>query len=211
MSNTQMEFGAFAGLAAAYPERRDALAMVNAAVSGATIERWVDPANPQYGSTWDTFIGLITRGGLTPAQVQVVWAKHTDRGRQGALANRTDALGQQLGMLARELKIRLPNLRIIYFSSRTRAFAYLGNNFMEPAAFETGLAVRHVIEAQMNGDPSLNFDPDRGPVAAPFLSWGPHSGSMARRPAPTDEPGRSTTPPTTARTRQPREARWPPR
>jgi len=31
-----------------------------------------------------------------------------------------------------------------------------------------------MIEKQINGHPDLNFDPDLGPVVAPYLSWGPY-------------------------------------
>ena len=31
-----------------------------------------------------------------------------------------------------------------------------------------------MIEKQINGDPSLNYDPAKGEVKAPYLSWGPY-------------------------------------
>jgi hypothetical protein len=31
-----------------------------------------------------------------------------------------------------------------------------------------------LIEAQINGDPELNYNPALGPVVAPYLSWGPY-------------------------------------
>nr|NIW44804.1 hypothetical protein [Gammaproteobacteria bacterium] len=41
-------------------------------------------------------------------------------------------------------------------------------------AFETGFAVKWLIEQQINGDPELNFNPDNGDVLAPYLTWGPY-------------------------------------
>src|SRR3970282_2130481 len=59
--------------------------------------------------------------------------------------------------------------------SRTRSFQYWGETISpEPTAFETGLAVKWMIEKQINGDPDLNFNPGAGPVVAPYLSWGPY-------------------------------------
>ena len=44
----------------------------------------------------------------------------------------------------------------------------------EPYAFESGFAVKWLIEQQIKGDPELNFDPAKGEVKAPWLSWGPY-------------------------------------
>jgi hypothetical protein len=44
----------------------------------------------------------------------------------------------------------------------------------EPYAYESGFAVRSVIERQLAGDPDLNYDPNAGPVASPWLAWGPY-------------------------------------
>jgi len=41
-----------------------------------------------------------------------------------------------------------------------------------------------LIDQQINGDKSLNFDPARGEVKAPWLSWGPYlwaNGSTKRQ------------------------------
>ncbi len=39
---------------------------------------------------------------------------------------------------------------------------------------ESGFAVKWLIEDQLKGDPALNYDPAKGPVKAPWLSWGPY-------------------------------------
>ena len=36
------------------------------------------------------------------------------------------------------------------------------------------MGVKWVIEDQIKGAPDLNYDPARGPVKAPWLSWGPY-------------------------------------
>ena len=65
-------------------------------------------------------------------------------------------------------------LKIAFFSSRTRSYLLLNGLSPEPTAFETGFSVKWMIEKQINGDPNLNFDPNSGPVVAPYLSWGPY-------------------------------------
>jgi hypothetical protein len=45
---------------------------------------------------------------------------------------------------------------------------------IEPWNHDTGWSVKWLIEDQINGDPSLNYDPARGAVNAPWISWGPY-------------------------------------
>jgi hypothetical protein len=44
----------------------------------------------------------------------------------------------------------------------------------EPYAYEGAFVVRWLIQGQLKGDPSLNYDPAKGPVKAPLLLWGPY-------------------------------------
>ncbi len=73
------------------------------------------------------------------------------------------------------MKVRYPNILIVYLSSRTRAYTNdpVTEN-PEPFAFESGFAVQWTIADQINGTGNLNFDPAKGPVVAPYLSWGPY-------------------------------------
>jgi hypothetical protein len=45
---------------------------------------------------------------------------------------------------------------------------------VEPWNHDIAWSVKWLIEDQINGDPTLNYDPARGPVTAPWLSWGPY-------------------------------------
>jgi len=45
---------------------------------------------------------------------------------------------------------------------------------IEPWNHDAAWGVKWVIEDQINGAPDLNYDPARGPVKAPWLSWGPY-------------------------------------
>ena len=173
MSNTEMEFGSFLQLAHGDPQINSHLVLVNGAAGGGVIERWVDPANPFYAQTWSQLETKIAAAGLTDAQMQVAWVKVTQQSYQPNFPQDMQAFQAELETLARLLKSRFPNLKINYFSSRTRAFAYF-HGTTEPVAFENGFAVRWMIEKQINGDPSLNFDPSRGAVRAAYLSWGPY-------------------------------------
>lgn len=169
MSNTQMEFQTLMDLARRDPEVNPLLALVNTALGGATADRWVDPAAP----TWSEADLALARAGVTPMQVQVAWVKQT-LVQGGAFPGKAEELREALIAIVHNLHDRYPNLRLVFLSSRSRSFAYDRGLSPEPVAFETGFAVRWVIEAQINGDPALNYDPARGEVRAPFLSWGPY-------------------------------------
>jgi hypothetical protein len=68
---------------------------------------------------------------------------------------------------------RYPNLSIAYLSSRTRAYTTDPQGLNpEPFAYESGLAVKWLIEDQISGDPLLVFAGAGAP--APWLAWGPY-------------------------------------
>lgn len=169
MSNTTSEFGAFSNLV--HEQRLDnpPLVLVNAAQGGRVSEWWADPDGP----VWTEMDGRLRHARVTREQVQVVWIKLTQT-RGGDFPAKAQALQADLVRVVQNLKEYLPNLQIAYLSSRTRSYTYWRGLSPEPVAYETGFAVKWLIEAQIEGDPELNFDPAKGEVRAPFLSWGPY-------------------------------------
>jgi hypothetical protein len=121
--------------------------------------------------------GLDTRlqdAGLTRAQVQAVWIKEADSHPTEGFPGYAQKLQGELSRLVQLLAGRFPNLKLVYLSSRTYG-GYARNPLNpEPYAFESGFAVKWLIEQQIKGDPALNYDPAKGPVKAPWLSWGPY-------------------------------------
>lgn len=169
MSNAWQEFNAFLNLVKADPAVNDTLVIVNGAQPGMTAEDWIDPT----ASTWYVVGQRLSINRVTPQQVQVAWVKNTRVG-PGAFPDAPQLLQSDFKAIARNLKSLYPNLKIAYFSSRTNSYTYWRGLSPEPAAFETGFAVKWLIESQIEGDPELNYDPARGPVVAPYLSWGPY-------------------------------------
>jgi hypothetical protein len=166
MSNAWQEFNAFLNLARSDPAVNPSLVIVNGAQPGMTAEDWIDPD----ADTWYVVNQRLSINGVTPHQVQVAWVKNTHVG-PGPFPEKAQALQRDLEAIARNLKTLYPNIKIAYYSSRTNSYTYWQGLSPEPAAFETGFAVKWMIESQINGDPNLNYDPDRGPVVAPYLSW----------------------------------------
>lgn len=169
MSNTGQEFGAFQKLLHKNPKINPRLVTVNGGVGGRTADYWVDPSS----DAWQELDRRLARASISDKQVQVVWINlvFTKGGDFPAKALR---LQTALGDILRLLKVRFPNLKLAYLSSRARSYTYWRGLSPEPVAFETGFAVKWLIEKQIQGAPELNFDPSKGEVLVPFLSWGPY-------------------------------------
>lgn len=200
MSNTTQEFCSgssnppcdawtFMGRAAADPTvNRTTLVIINGAAGGRSADRWDSPADVDYDRIRDT---RLIPAGLSERQVQAAWVKVANPGPTISLPSaQSDAflLVQQLGNIARAMKVRYPHLRLVFFSSRIYGgFATTTLN-PEPYAYESGFAVKWVIEAQISqmqnngvvvdaraGD--LNFN-----TVAPWLAWGSYLWADGTRP-----------------------------
>lgn len=174
MSNTNSEFGNFMSLAHGDPEINSKIKLVNGAMGGGVIERWTDETSPYYEQYWSQLEDKIVRAGLTDAQMQVAWIKVTQFDYQPNFPEDMHNLENMYGKLLRLLKAKFPNLKMAYFSSRVRSFSYFGGLSPEPSAFENGFAVKWIIERQINGDPTVNYDPNNGTVVSPWIAWGPY-------------------------------------
>lgn len=169
MSNTGAEFDAFAQLAQHTSGINPRVLLFNGALASQTAERWLEAD----ALAWQEMQRKISGYGFSNAQVQVAWVKQTLTGG-GQFPQKAQALQADLEVIMRHLKEKFPNLKIVYLSSRTRSYTYWRGLSPEPLAYETGFAVKWLIEKQINGDPSLNFDPQKGDVVAPYLTWGPY-------------------------------------
>jgi hypothetical protein len=188
MSNATQEFcstnssppcasWSFMGQAAADPAvNKTTLVIVNGARGGQAASSWTSPTSPEYDRIRDTW---LTPAGLSEQQVQIVWVKAANAQPTVSLpAASADAytLVSQMGTIARTLKQRYPNLRQAFFSSRTYGGYATTTLNPEPYAYESGLAVKWVVQAQIDqmqqgtvqdaraGD--LNYQ-----TVAPWIGW----------------------------------------
>ena len=169
MSNTATEFGAFSRLAEQKAELNPKVVLLNGALPNQIAERW---SNPE-GIAWQELDRRITGYGFSSQQVQVAWVKLTNTGG-GDFPQKALALQSDLQVIVQHLKTKFPNLKLVFLSSRTRSYTYWRGLSPEPLAYETGFAVKWLIEKQIQGDPQLNFNPSNGEVKASYLSWGPY-------------------------------------
>lgn len=174
MSNTTQEFSTFKPMADADPSRNSKLTIVDGAQGGMSADRISDLNTASAQQYWQTVDQRLSAAGVTPAQVQIAWVKEANPGPTLDFPNDALKLKDELANIAKILKTRYPNIRLAYYSSRIYAGYASSTLNPEPFAYQSGFAVKWLIEDQINGSPDLNFDPARGAVKAPWLSWGPY-------------------------------------
>ncbi len=170
MSNCTQEFSTFVPKALIDPYRRSSVLVIDCAKGGQSADR-IDQPTAAY---WDTVFTRLRGHGSSPLQAQVAWIKEADAGPTGGFPASAETLEAHLKSVVQIAKDKLPNLRLAYLTSRIYAGYATTSLNPEPYAYESGFAVKWLIEAQVSGDPSLNSNPNAGPVEAPWLSWGPY-------------------------------------
>jgi hypothetical protein len=169
MSNTTIESQSFIPLAVADPDRNTRVTIIDGAQGGWTATRVADPN--QNSVYWNTVNARLTSAGVTPLQVEAVWLKEAEASPTQPFPAHAQGLEANLEQIVRIVRARYPNTRQLYASSRIYAGYATTNLNPEPYAYESAFSVKWMIEQQLAGAPSLNFDPSRGPVVAPWLSW----------------------------------------
>jgi hypothetical protein len=190
MSNAAREFGVpgrtqdwtFIGRATADPDlNHSSMVIINGARSGQVASDWESANHYNYNFIRDS---QLAPNGLTENQVQVIWMKMANGDASSHLslpAQDADAyiLMARMGNILRALRSRYPNLQQVFISSRIYAgYAIEDRLNPEPYAYESGFAVKWLIEAQIQqmatgvinevaGD--LNYN-----TAAPWIAWGPY-------------------------------------
>jgi hypothetical protein len=170
MSNATQEYSTFIPLATGSGLKNPRVQLIDGAQGGQTAAIF---ANPN-ANAWTVIDQRLRNAGAHPAQVQAVWLKEANAGPTQGFPLAAQILRDDLRAVVQNLHARFPNLKLCYLSSRIYAgYASTPLN-PEPYAYESGFAVRWLIEEQIAGSAALNHDPDTGPVMAPWLAWGPY-------------------------------------
>lgn len=185
MSNTSQSSEGFQRALREATDVNPRVQFVNGAQGGMTAAAIQDPDDGRRGKQyWDTVDQRLRQAGVSREQVQVIWIKQADAGPNQGFPKYAQTLQAELARIVQIFPKRFPNAKLVYLSSRTYGgYATTGLN-PEPYAFESGFSVKWLIEQQISGDKSLNYDPARGEVKAPWLSWGPYlwaNGSTPRK------------------------------
>lgn len=170
MCNTSQEFASFTTQANGYPGVNPRVVHLNGAQGGQTASDIADPNS----IFWDVIDQRLAARGVTRRQVQAIWFKEANAQPSDPFPVHADSLRNQFLSAVRIARGLYLNARLCYLSSRI--YAGYASTLLnpEPYAYESGFAVKWLIESQIAGNDSLNFDPANGPVVAPWLAWGPY-------------------------------------
>jgi hypothetical protein len=144
--------------------------VVNGAEGGASADLIADPAHPY----WNRVLARVAEAGLAPGQIQALWLNEAVPYPTAPFPAHAKDLQADLAAIVRTAKVMFPNARLCFLSSRIYAGYATTTLSPEPYAYETAFSVKWLIEDQVNGAPVLNHVPRGGPVAAPWLAWGPY-------------------------------------
>ena len=114
----------------------------------------------------------LAAAGLSRAQVQAVWIKQADAGPKEGFPGYARKLQRELERIVVLLHDRFPNVKLVYLSSRTYGGYATTRLNPEPYAYESGFAVKWLIEQQIKGEAALNCDPKKGAVKAAVAELG---------------------------------------
>jgi len=167
--------------AAAEPTLNSHLVIVPAAMPGAAAASW---AGLNFGG-WNSITKfLLPQNGVTANQVVAVWVSTTDDSIRGVFPADMVQLQSEYESIAQNLHTLFPKLTLAFYTSRFYAgYGNPGISSPEPYAYESGFALRGMIDDQLNGVPSMNYNRANGPVKAPWVAWGPYdwaNGMLAR-------------------------------
>jgi len=173
MSNASDEFAAFVDQSQNDSARNSHVLVVNGAESGASADVINNP-NAKY---WIHVNDALSNAGASSAQVEAVWLKEALRQPTAAFPQDALELKNDLASIAKILKQRFPNLWLVYISSRIYAGYATSLLNPEPYAYQSGFAVKWLIQDQIDGSLPVGAD------QYPWLAWGPYlwaDGTRAR-------------------------------
>jgi Cu/Ag efflux protein CusF len=175
MSNTLQASEGFGRLLVKEEDKNPHLVFVNGAQGGMTAMRIQDPEDSREGTRyWNTVDERLRQAGVTRAQVQAIWIKQADAGPSSGFPTYAKTLQEELQKIVQLFPSRFPNAKLVYLSSRTYGGYATTRLNPEPYAYESGFSVKWLIEDQLKGEAALSYDPAKGKVRAPWLSWGPY-------------------------------------
>jgi len=142
-------------------------------------------ANVNDGFWNPIYQNFLPEWGITASQVQIIYFKDIDPNPKGTFPADMAKLQSEYESIAQNVHIKFPNVKIMYFGGPvyTGYSNGLNNIDNEPWEYESAFAVKWAIQDQINGKVSLNWDSTKGPVKAPWMSWGAYpwaNGLLAR-------------------------------
>jgi hypothetical protein len=172
LSVTQQLMNQIAPMANADPAKNSHLVVVDGGTGGGTANALI--TTPSF---FEAIINnYLPNAGVTAKQVVAVWLLDVDGGMSGKFPSDMTTLQSQFETDSQLLLTNFPNLKIeyvssLYYTGYSNGVKNLSN---EPWTYESGFAVKNMIQDQLNGNANVNYDPTKGSVLAPWMAWGPY-------------------------------------
>jgi hypothetical protein len=170
----------FMGKAASDPSvNHYTMVIVNGAADSLDAPAWISAAAPAYERIK---IARLAPLGLSENQVQAAWIDLSDPKPTASLpADSADAyaLLANLGQVMRAVRVRYPNLRLVFVSSRLYGGYATEDLSGEPNGYETGFSVKWLIDSQIREVRGQQNNPRAGTLdytrkSSPLILWGPY-------------------------------------
>jgi len=171
-STAQNEFNRFLPIANSDPAKNSSLKIMNGSQGGATPKDFADINSYYWGMVLNNY---LPQNGVTAKQVVAIWMEDTDGIATGTFPTDIANLQSEYESIMQNMHTLFPNLKLVYFSPRVYGGYSNGvgtPDNPEPYAYEVGFAAKWAIQDQLNGNANLNYDPTKGAVVAPWMSWG---------------------------------------
>ena len=168
MSNTTMEFSTFKQIADANPAKNPGLVLVDGAIGGVTSTRMTGPDMPY----WNDLKARLDAAGIAPPQVQILWIKQAIGQPTLGFPAYPLLLKSDIQKIIENALVFYPNIKLIYLSSRIYGGEATTPLNPEPYAYQSGFAVKWLIEDRIKSD-------DR---TGPYTAWGPYIWANGNRP-----------------------------
>ena len=159
MSNAVLEFRALIRLADQDSELNPSVKLVDGVIGGWDARKIARPS----ARYWSALDRRLAAAGTSPREVQVIWLKGAIPGEDRPFPRDAKALRSNLRGITQVLARRYPNLRLIYTSSRTYGGYAITPLNPEPAAYDSGFAVRWLIQDRIAKK-----------LRGPWIGWGPY-------------------------------------
>jgi Putative Ig domain/Abnormal spindle-like microcephaly-assoc'd, ASPM-SPD-2-Hydin len=174
MSVAHIDFEGLVDRASTEPTVNPHLVIVNGAQPRGDADLFADPNNGFWNPIFSDF---LPDSGVTPNQVVAAWVLDENPKPPGAFPANMQVLQANFESIAQNLHNKFPNLQIAYFLGRSYGGYSNGIGSApdpEPISYEVSFGPKWAIADQLNGLLAMNFDPDKGPVVAPWVAWGPY-------------------------------------
>lgn len=138
---------------------------------------------------WDLFHDRLEEKFIDPDQIQIVWMMLQSEAESHNMETYITYVIGEYKLILADMLTNMPNLRQVYITGMHYTGYTLETHerydaMVEPKAYWGNIAIRELINKQIDSDPDLDFEgADR---KVPYITWGPYYWADGSNPRATD-------------------------